>query len=160
MSLSSDLSALYARDISRLTQELRAFPDDESLWQKLPGVNNSAGNLILHIEGNLRDFIGQRLGGIAYERQRDQEFAAGGMARAQLAERLEQLGTALPPVLAGLTEAQLDAQYPENVLGVPMSTRLFAVHLLLHLNLHMGQIDYLRRILTLTGAVAFAKLPA
>ena len=37
--------------------KIEAFPNDEALWQTLPGVMNSAGNLALHIEGNLREVL-------------------------------------------------------------------------------------------------------
>jgi|SRR5215471_695689 len=43
------------------------FPTDELLWQTLPGVINSAGNLALHIEGNLSEFVGRQLGGLPYQ---------------------------------------------------------------------------------------------
>jgi hypothetical protein len=69
-----ELAALFRRDLNRLIQELRAFPSDEKLWAVLPGISNSAGNLILHLEGNLREYIGRQLGGVAYTRQRDLEF--------------------------------------------------------------------------------------
>ena len=49
MSLSIDLAALFKRDLSRLLQEVSAFPDQASLWAKPEGVSNSAGNLALHL---------------------------------------------------------------------------------------------------------------
>ena len=60
MTDASGLAALFSRDLTRLIQELRAFPDDKLLWESLPGVTNSAGNLALHLEGNLREFIGRQ----------------------------------------------------------------------------------------------------
>ena len=55
--LSNELSALFARDLTRLIQELKAFPDTASLWKTAPGVANAAGTLALHLEGGLRHFI-------------------------------------------------------------------------------------------------------
>ena len=60
--LASELAALFARDIARLIQELQAFPDTASVWKTAPGVTNAAGTLALHLEGNLRDYIGRQLG--------------------------------------------------------------------------------------------------
>ena len=160
MSLSADLALLYRRDLTRLVQELSAFPDDDSLWRRLPGVTNSSGNLALHIEGNLRDFIGRQVGGVDYQRRRDTEFGDAGLTAADLIARVEPLIKLMPEILAGLTEADLERDYPQEVLGVPMTTRLFMIHLLLHLNYHMGQIDYLRRIASGGGPVPFAKLDA
>ena len=47
------------------------FPDDETVWRTLPGVPNSAGNLALHVAGNLQHFVGAVLGGSAYVRDED-----------------------------------------------------------------------------------------
>lgn len=62
MSFSNGLSMLFRRDLTRLNQQIEAFPDDASLWSVLPGITNSAGNLVLHLEGNLKEFVGRQLG--------------------------------------------------------------------------------------------------
>ncbi|MEO8682221.1 MAG: hypothetical protein ABI665_24450, partial [Vicinamibacterales bacterium] len=64
----------------------------------------------------------------------------------------------IPEVIRGLSAAALEAQYPEQVLGVPVTTRQFLIHLQGHLNYHLGQIDYLRRITTGAGAIPLAGL--
>ena len=51
MSTATDLAFLFSRDLTRLGKQIEAFPNDEALWQTLPGVLNPAGNLALHIEG-------------------------------------------------------------------------------------------------------------
>ena len=63
---------------------------------------------------------------------------------------------AIPPVIAGLSAAQLEAPFPENVLGKPLTSRQFLVHLEGHLNYHLGQVDYLRRVTTGRGAIELA----
>ena len=67
--MTTELAALYKRDLTRVIQEVQAFPDEASLWRIAPGVTNSAGNLVLHLEGNLREYIGRQLGGVAYTRR-------------------------------------------------------------------------------------------
>lgn len=62
MTAKNDLAALFRRDLTRLGQQIAAFPNDEALWLTLPGVANTAGNLSLHIEGNLREFVGRQPG--------------------------------------------------------------------------------------------------
>ena len=153
-----ELAALYARDLTRLVQQLQAFPGGESLWRTAPGVTNSAGNLALHLEGNLREYIGRQLGNIPYERQRSLEFSDKGLPVNDVAARIERVQQAIPGVIRGLSSAALDAPYPEQVLGVPITTRQFLIHLLGHLNYHLGQIDYLRRMTTGAGAIALAGL--
>jgi hypothetical protein len=156
--LSSELAALFARDIARLIQELQAFPDTESVWKTAPGVSNSAGTLALHLEGNLREYIGHQLGRIAYSRQRPLEFSTRGVEQAELVSRLESVKEMIPRVIRGLSDSQLESQYPEDVLKKPITTRLFLIHLLAHLSYHLGQVDYLRRVTTGKGAINLAAL--
>ena len=148
MSAAQEMAALFRRDLGRLRAEVEAFGDGAKLWAVLPGVTNSAGNLALHLEGNLREFIGRQLGGIPYTRVRPLEFSAKDLTVADLAARLASLEATIPPVVAELTEEALAAAYPEVVLGEPMPTRQFLFHLYGHLNYHRGQINYLRRILS------------
>ena len=156
--LATELSALFVRDLERLIQELQAFPDTASVWQTAPGVTNAAGTLALHLEGNLREYVGRQLGQIAYSRQRPLEFSARDVEKAELIGRLEAVKAMLPGVLRALSPSQLDARYPEAIHGKSISIRQFLIHLLAHLNYHLGQVDYLRRITTGKGAIDLAVL--
>jgi hypothetical protein len=158
MTTSEGLAALFSRDLTRLIQEVQAFPSDEILWQRAAGVKNSCGNLVLHLEGNLREFIGRQLGDVAYTRTRHLEFSLTGFSRQDLMHRVECVKEMVANVVAQLSDAELAAPYPEAALDVPLSSHAFLVHLHGHLNFHLGQIDYLRRILTEGAAVAFAGL--
>jgi hypothetical protein len=158
VTIAEGLAALFSRDLTRLIQELRAFPSDEILWQCAPGVKNPAGNLVLHLEGNLREYIGRQLGHVAYVRTRDQEFALNGMSRDDLVWRMEQVKELVVRVVARLSDGELAAIHPERILEIDVSCHDLLVHLHGHLNFHLGQIDYLRRILTEGSAVAFAGL--
>lgn len=157
MSLAEELAALFRRDLTRLAQQVQAFPDDQILWQR-SGTMNPAGNLVLHLEGNLREYIGRQLGNVAYQRERPQEFSLTGVSRDSLSERVEEIRDLVSTAILSLSDSQLDATYPENALGGPLSTRQFLIHLHGHLNYHLGQIDYLRRILTDGSAVNYAGL--
>lgn len=156
--LSIELAALFERDLTRLIQELRAFPDTTALWKTAPGVTNAAGTLALHLEGGLRHFIGLRLGRIEYTRDRPLEFSARGVERDDLIARLEAVKTSIPKVIASLSESQLDAIDPNNGTDKPMTTRQWLIHLYGHLNYHLGQVDYLRRMATGNGAIELAQL--
>ena len=156
--LATELAALFARDLRRLQQQLDAFPDDATVWATAPGVTNSAATLALHLEGNLREYIGRQLGRVEYRRNRPAEFSARDTSRAELLTRIAGLGRQIPPIIAALPANALDQPYPEAVLGVPMSSRQFLVHLLGHFNYHLGQIDYLRRVMTGNGAIEMAGL--
>lgn len=156
--IAGELAALYARDLTRLRQQMDAFPDTASLWATGPGVTNAAGTLVLHLEGNLREYVGRHLGRIDYLRDRPAEFAARDLPQAELSARAQGLVVTVPPVIARLSDAELSATYPEMVLGVPLSSRQFLMHLSGHLNYHLGQIDYLRRLTTGRGAIPLAGL--
>jgi hypothetical protein len=69
------LRMILLRDLRALGREIALFPDETSIWVVLPGLSNSAGNLALHVAGNLQHFLGHVLGGTDYIRDRDQEFA-------------------------------------------------------------------------------------
>jgi len=147
VSTANELASLFRRDLARLNKQIEAFPTDDALWQTVPGVLNAAGNLALHIEGNLREFVGRQLGNLPYQRNRELEFTAQGLSRDELSVRLAELRQSIPAVIAKLSDGVMEKEYPEVVLEAPMTTREFLVHLYGHLNWHLGQVDYLRRIL-------------
>lgn len=147
MSTAHDLAFLFRRDLGKLIKQINSFPNDEALWRTLPGVTNAAGNLALHLEGNLREYVGRQLGQISYVRNRPLEFSASGVSRDELVARLSDLRDCIPSVIESLTSEQLEMEYPEVVLEAAMSTKQFLFHLYGHLNWHLGQVDYLRRIL-------------
>lgn len=156
--ISSDLAKLYERDLQRLIQELQAFPHTASIWKTAPGVSNAAGTLALHLEGNLREFIGRQMGAIAFVRDRPLEFSARGVEQAELIARIEAVKATIPAVIAALTDADLAAPNSEAYMGQSISRHQFLVHLNGHLNYHLGQIDYLRRFVTGNPAIDLAQL--
>lgn len=153
MSFSKGLSMLFRRDLTRLNQQIEAFPDDASLWSVLPGITNSAGNLVLHLEGNLKEFVGRQLGNLPYRRERELEFSSKGFGKADLAARVVELKEIIPSAIEALSSEQIAMEYPQVVLEKPLSTQDFLIHLYGHLNWHLGQIDYVRRIVTGKSAV-------
>ena len=155
---SHEMATLYTRDLTRLVQELNAFPDTATLWQTRAGITNSAGNLSLHLEGNLREFIGRLLGKHDYTRDRPREFSDSGLEKNELIARLTAVRDEIPGVIAQLSAEDLDAAYPMFYGGMTLPTRQMLIHLDGHLSYHLGQIDYLRRLLTGDGAITFAEL--
>jgi uncharacterized damage-inducible protein DinB len=147
MSTANELASLFRRDLGKLDKQIEAFPNNDALWQTVPGVLNSAGNLALHIEGNLREFVGRQLGNLPYQRNRELEFSARGLSKDELSARLAELKESIPTVIAELSAEQMEKEYPQVVLEAAMTTREFLIHLYGHLNWHLGQVDYLRRIL-------------
>ncbi len=160
--VSLEVSRLMLRELETFAREVETFPDDQTLWQTLPGVTNSAGNLARHVCGNLKHYVGAVLGGTGYVRQRDAEFAAREGAREAVARELRETRDVVSGTLARVPESVLGAPYPEAVGGVVPRCDRFLMHLTTHLAFHLGQAGYLRRALTgdprSTGAVAVKRL--
>lgn len=147
MSTQTSLAELFERDLERALEELKAYSKEEHLWIVDEEIKNTAGNLFLHICGNLRHFIGSVLGNSGYIRRRDDEFNLRGVKRAEIQAELKTTRKMLKEVIPSLTDEQLDETFPINVFGKEMTTRFFLMHLYGHLNYHLGQINYHRRLL-------------
>jgi hypothetical protein len=152
------LADLFSRDLLRLIQQIEAFPTDEMVWRTVPGIANPAGNLALHIEGNLGEYIGRQLGGLSYIRNRPLEFTARGLPKNELVRRVEELRRSIRSVIASLSSEAMEKEYPEAVLQKLLPTHAFLIHLYGHLTWHLGQIDYLRRFLSGDEAIMLAGL--
>src|SRR5262249_37473238 len=88
MNRTSDIELMLLRELEGFEREVSLYPDDESLWKTLPGVSNSAGNLAMHIAGNLQHYVGAVLGGTGYVRNRDWEFARRSGTRTEVVAEL------------------------------------------------------------------------
>ena len=148
-----DLRAIFARDIATLGREVAAYPSDAALWQLLAGTTNSGGTLALHLVGNLQHFIGAVLGGSAFVRDRDSEFARRDITRAELADEIARTATAVERTLIALAPSRLEAAFPVALAGRTLSTSRALLHLSAHLAYHLGQMDYHRRATSQSGAV-------
>jgi hypothetical protein len=76
------LHTLFERDLAKLSLEIETYQHEPALWRTAPGISNSAGNLCLHLLGNLNTYIGAGLAHTGYVRNRDWEFAAPYVPRA------------------------------------------------------------------------------
>ena len=141
------LSKVLIRDVDTLIREIELFPDDDSVWRVTAGVVNPAGTLALHCAGNLQHFIGAIVGRSGYVRDRAREFSQRSGTRAELVAELGRAREAVRRGLSALSDSTLDAGFHEAVGGVTLPTRLFLLHLSAHLGFHLGQVDYLRRLM-------------
>lgn len=144
--LANILRELYERDVNKLKAEIEAYENEGDLWKKGGEIPNSAGNLCLHLAGNLRHFFGTVLGGTDYVRDRDAEFSSGYVPRGQMLAELDAALADIKDVLGKISDHDLAAEYPTDVLGHPMTTGHFLTHLSTHFNYHLGQINYHRRL--------------
>lgn len=145
--ITDTLIKLFKRDLNKLIDELNLYKDESNLWKQEGLVSNSAGNLCLHLVGNLNHFIGATLGNTGYVRQRDLEFANKNVPVSDIKNQVEETITMVEKTLSKLTEVDLQAEYRRNPFEDYMTTEYFLTHLALHLAYHLGQINYHRRLL-------------
>jgi len=138
---------LFERDINALIKEISAYDSHGELWKIGGDLNNSGGNLALHLIGNLRHFFGNVLGETNYKRERHAEFKSVNVPKEEIISGLELALNDVIVTLEKLTESKLQSIYPVNVLGYEMTTAYFIGHLYGHLNYHLGQINYHRRLM-------------
>lgn len=147
MIMTTSLTILFKRELNRLKNEISAYSDDMNLWKVDNDIINSGGNLALHLIGNLNHFIGATLGNSSYIRQRDSEFNDKSVTRTEIIDQIDELKVTLENVLSTLKKGDLMKNFPIDVFGKPMTTEYFLIHLYGHLNYHLGQINYHRRLL-------------
>lgn len=138
------VAGFYERDLRKLIEEVNLFNDEANLWKTQGSVRNSSGNLVLHIIGGLNHFIGATLAHTGYVRDRDQEFTRKGVERKVLVNELEKL---IPMVTETIRDLNMADEFPILFDHMKRSNAYLTVQLSLHLNYHLGQVNYLRRIL-------------
>ena len=141
------LKQIFERDLNKLNKELDAYTSAEELWILTGDINNTGGNLILHLCGNLQHFVGAVLGNSGYIRKRDEEFGLKGLSKAELSSQIDATKKAVSDALEQLNVEDLNEPFPINVFGHEMTTDFFLIHLASHLSYHLGQINYHRRLL-------------
>ncbi|SHM89200.1 DUF1572 family protein [Flavobacterium chilense] len=141
------LKTLFIRNLEQLKQEIENYTKEENLWKIETGINNSGGNLCLHLIGNLNHFIGAILGETGYIRNRDLEFSEKNIPKTILIQRINETITTILVTLANLKEEQLHIEYPIEVFNGKIITKDFLFYLTTHLSYHLGQINYHRRML-------------
>ncbi len=109
------LRRLFRRDLEALIQEVNLYKQESSLWLTDGQISNPAGNLCLHLVGNLNTYIGQVIGHTGYVRDRDREFSDKNVARTTLLRLLEDTVAMIDRVLAALDDAILPETYPMSI---------------------------------------------
>jgi hypothetical protein len=143
-----DVAAILDRDLRALAREVEAYPDEHDLWRLPPGLPNSGGTLALHLAGNLQHYLGARLGGTDYRRDRPAEFAVRDVPRSEILRRIEAARAAVRAAADRVNEATLQSDFPEVVGDSRVVTGEYLIHLISHFAYHLGQLDYHRRVVT------------
>jgi hypothetical protein len=124
------VAELLARELRALRREVEAYPNDESLWARPDGVSNAGGAIARHVVGNLRHFIGHRLGGSPYVRDRVDELSQGTASRSEIALEVDACMKEVAHA-RGARDPALRAQaFPDPSAGHRLGTQEFVCHLL------------------------------
>lgn len=142
------LKTLFERDLRKLRVEIELYKSEDAIWHTEKSIPNSAGNLTLHLVGNLNGFIGATLGHSGYIRQRELEFSQKGIPKTKLMKQIDDTIVVLNATLDKLSLEDLANDFPELVFGGKTVTNEYLlVHLASHLGYHLGQVNYHRRLL-------------
>ena len=141
------LKVLFNRDLEKLKQEIILYENETKIWIIDRDIANSAGNLCLHLVGNLNTYIGAEIGKTGYKRNRELEFSMKNIPRQELIKKIEDTINVVESSLATLKEDELENEYPLLVFAEKTSIGYLMVHLAVHLGYHLGQVNYHRRLL-------------
>lgn len=119
---------------------------ERNIWIVDKNISNSAGNLALHLIGNLNHFIGATLGNTGYIRERDKEFTDKNISRAKLLSAIDATILVVNNALNNLSDDDFEKNFPLEKHGTIVKTDFMLLHLLAHLEYHLGQINYHRRL--------------
>jgi uncharacterized damage-inducible protein DinB len=121
--------------------------DEPTLWHDHSVQLVSIGNLILHLRGNVSQYILRGLGGRDFVRRREAEFTARpGQSKAQLLGLLSDTITEASGVIDGLADRELDFDY--TIQGFTLSGAGVVLHVVEHFSYHVGQITFATKLST------------
>jgi uncharacterized damage-inducible protein DinB len=130
----------------RIVASVERLPPEDIWWRPNPS-SNSIGNLLLHLSGNLRQWIVAGVGGEADTRDREREFTIREpLPAAELLERLGETVRAADSVLAALDPARLTDEV--HIQGRNATVLEAIYHAVEHFSMHTGQITYVTKLRT------------
>lgn len=138
---------IFERELHKLKEEINLYKNEADLWKVEKQISNSAGNLCLHLIGNLNHFIGATLGNTGYVRERELEFSSKNIPLVEINEQIDVLIPIVVNTLNNMKDAEFETDFPLKKHGEIVSTDYMLLHLMTHLSYHIGQINYHRRLL-------------
>lgn len=141
---------IFTRDLLKLKEEISFYKNESNLWKINAEIKNPPGNLALHCIGSLGHFIGAILGNTGYIRQRDKEFSDKNVPREKIIAAIDETIYMLKKILSSLQDEDLMKDYPIEFLGQKRKTFFILTQSAVHINYHLGQINYHRRLITST----------
>ncbi|MCK8522832.1 DUF1572 family protein [Aquimarina sp. D1M17] len=143
----NELITFFENELNTLITELELYKNEENIWRIDKNVSNSAGNLSLHLIGNLHTYIGKEIGKTGYIRNRELEFSQKNVSRTTLIDGIHETKEMIKKSLLSISDDELRNNYPILKFSKAEANEYLLVHLLKHLTYHLGQINYHRRLL-------------
>ncbi len=149
MSISSELIKQSNHFISlnptRIAKCLHQLSEEE-VWKKPNSNTNSIGNLILHLCGNITQYIHSSLGNNKDTRVRDIEFSTkGGFSKNELLEKINHVTEKAIQIITSTTDEELIRK--RKVQGFEYTGIGIIIHVTEHYSYHVGQIAYWTKLL-------------
>lgn len=130
----------------RMIQKSLERLQEDDVWKRPNDSSNSIGNLLLHLCGNITQYLISSLGGQPDVRRREQEFSAlGGPSKAELLDQFQHVIDQAKEVLSRTNPKEF--LRIREVQGYTMSGIGIVIHAVEHLSYHTGQIAYWTKIL-------------
>jgi uncharacterized damage-inducible protein DinB len=141
-----DFSARKLRELTNRISVCLSQLGDDQIWARGGENENAIGNLVLHLAGNVRQWIVSGVGGRPDTRERDAEFAArGGLPKTVLEDRLRQTVDEAVSVIEGLQPERLAERL--TLQGYDVSVLEAVYHVVEHFSMHTGQIIFATKML-------------
>ena len=137
----------FISNLESLSEEISMFQNEADLWKLSGSINNTCGNLAIHLCGNLKHFIGFGIGKYEYIRNRDLEFSIKGLSKVDILSEIKSTSDVITPVLEKLTEEDLLKKYDYDFFDEGATINYVLMRLASHFTYHLGQINYFRRLL-------------
>ena len=144
----NNIKSIILRDLDSLAAAINQYPESAQLWETLPGTANSAGNLALHLIGNLRHFVGAIIGKTGYVRNREEELNLKNLEKKDLLNLIETCKSEVETALDKMQPDELNREFAVEVSSKKSLTGYVLLHLISHFNYHLGQINYHRSVLS------------
>lgn len=141
------LANQFESALIQLKNEINSYTHKEDLWKLKGDIKNSGGTLALHLIGNLRHFIGMALGNSGFVRNREAEFNDRNVPTSAIMKAVDELTYSVKTTISQLTQEQLYGEYPLKDGKPAKITVERLIQLFGHLQYHIGQINYHRRLL-------------
>jgi hypothetical protein len=145
MSMKNFIREKFLQGLDTLRDEIKEVDSVGRLWTTSGEILNPPGTLALHLSGNIQHFIGAMLGKSGYVRQRDNEFNARDLTADQLLAEIAAARHCVVATFVHIHDTTLSTKYPVQFLGNDRTTMEVLFILYGHMQYHLGQINYLKR---------------